>query len=235
MANLVRNDITIEGDDLQQVLDAIGFKTQFDTRLPSLGEFTVLFNFDRVVARPENDPAEGWSEWFSNNWGTCPYDCARPKDILEQSDNKICFIVYTKWTPIYDSMSKVVERFPNYKYDLYMWEQSNDIVGEVSWVNGRLRLVIQPYTLERRNDCDCPAFCPVGDAARTRAKELVQVAAQLYKGSALLRIEDAERIVAEALAGSGRTALLVQFVTNDDGSCCLCVDSGLRLANEVEE
>jgi hypothetical protein len=47
-------------------------------------------------------------------------------------------------------------------------------------------------------------------------------------------LEDAEK-VAEILADSGGVALKVQYVANDDGTCCLCVDSGLRLAKEVEE
>jgi hypothetical protein len=233
MANLVRNDITILGENLQVVLDAIGFNTTFDTRVPKLGGFTVLFNFDRIVPRPQDNPPEGWSKWFSDNWGTCPYDCALPKDILEQSDNKICFSVYTKWTTAYTSLEKVVARFPNYKYNLYMRELANHTVGEVTWVNGRRRLVVQTYRLLLRDDGDYPAFPPITEADKAKAAELVRAAAQTFQG--VIPDEDAEIVVAEILANGGEAALKVQFVSNDDGSCCLCVDSGLRLAKDVEE
>jgi len=62
---------------------------------------------------------------------------------------------------------------------------------------------------------------------------LVKAAAQT-SGLTPPSLEDAEK-VAEILADSGGVALKVQYVANDDGTCCLCVDFGLRLAGEVEE
>jgi hypothetical protein len=54
MSNLVRNDLTIEGANVQQVLQAIGFN-------PGDAE-AVLIDFNRITPRPNETPIEGWGK-----------------------------------------------------------------------------------------------------------------------------------------------------------------------------
>ena len=121
MANIVRNDITIEGGNLQQILDAIGFNTHFGA---SEDKYTV-FNYELIAPPPKDEPPEGWEDWYSNNWGSFPYGGAEPGDILERSDTKICFKVYTKSGSAYDMVEKVAKRFPQYRVGVFMWEKAN--------------------------------------------------------------------------------------------------------------
>src|ERR1700678_413184 len=103
MANLVRNDLEIQGDNIKTVLDAIGFNPK---GLPIVWNakvqpenIAVLINFDRIVPRPKEPPVEGWDEWVTRNWGTTPYDGYADGDIFELTDNKVSFKFYTRWTP----------------------------------------------------------------------------------------------------------------------------------------
>lgn len=74
MPNLTRNDLRIEGENINKVLDAIGFnpggapivwgaKVQPEN-------IAVLIDFNRIVPRPTETPVEGWDEWITKNWGT---------------------------------------------------------------------------------------------------------------------------------------------------------------------
>jgi hypothetical protein len=224
MANIIRNDITIEGDNLGRALDAIGFNTR---SREGTREYTV-FNYERIAPPPKDELPEGWENWYSNNWGSFPYGGAQPGDILERSKTKILFKVYTHCGSAYDMVEKVAKRFPQYSVGVVMWELANSIIGEVRWLKGQERLVVQPYDAQMSYG-DHLAALPaprVTEAQRLKAEELVAAAAKLYEGSEPLVLDDAETIVADVLADSEGDSVAVQFGWHEDGSYCLYVNAG---------
>ncbi len=106
MPNLTRNDLRVEGENINKVLDAIGFNPG---GVPIVwgaaiqpDNIAVLIDFNRIVPRPVKAPLEGWDEWITKNWGTMPYDGYSDGDISELTDNMVWFKFYTRWTPAYD-------------------------------------------------------------------------------------------------------------------------------------
>jgi hypothetical protein len=217
MPNVVRNEFSITGENVQLVLDDIGFDSVIQPE-----NIRVLIDFDRIVPRPQEQPAEGWNAWCSENWGTTLYDGVLPGDIIELTAKRASFNFYTRWTPAFLVVQKVAERFPACKFLLRTLDEANNLAGDAAWQNGRLTLYLRPFALKLRTDEDLPANDPVTPEIRATAARLVQAAADAYEGH-FLEKEHAEKVVAQTLAESGR-AVKVEFRQNDDGSTCLSVE-----------
>jgi hypothetical protein len=226
MPNLTRNDLRIEGEDINKVLDAIGFNPG---GVPIVwgaavqpANIAVLINFDRIVPRPAEPPVEGWDEWITKNWGATPYDGCAAGDILELTDNKICFKFYTKWTPAFLLIETLAKRFPDFLFDLQVWDQTNHRFGEVTWQNGLRTLFVPMFGMKVRHDADVPANDPITGDMKATAAQLVRAAAGKCNGTSL-DTDAAETTVASLMATRGGS-VAVKFDTNCDGSCCLCVE-----------
>ncbi len=235
--SLVRNELTIEGVNVKEVLDAIGFNTVFRWEDKDI---TMLFNFDRIVPRPQPDPPEcptqdppgcsikgwakhdWWRKWYSDNWGTTPYDGAEPDDIIELTDTKASFKFYTT-SAFFEAVQTVANRFSAYRFTFSSWEQINHDEGEARWENGQLIVFVPMYELRLSEDSFVPESLPITDAIKTTAAQLVRSAVDTYSGRPVpLTHEEAEAVVAKVLANSGRSSVKVRYEAEDEGAC-LCV------------
>lgn len=242
MSNLVRNDLTIEGANVKEVLDAIGFNTVVRWG----GEdVLVLFNFERIVPRPQPAPPEcpteaearyeWWRKWYSDNWETTPYDGAQPGDIFELTDTKASFKFYTRWTPAFGAVEKVAERFPACRFTFSCWEQTNHKQGEGLWENGYFIVEVPMYFMEISRDDGLPSFSAITDAIKTTAAQLVRSAAERYSRPIPLAHEEAEAVVAKVLAFSGWPSVTVRYEADDESAClCVYVKKRQRLAPKTK-
>lgn len=151
MPNVMRTTLHIQGPHVQDVLNYIGFNpggtyispgTPFDT--PGL---RVLIDFNRVVPKPAAEPPEGWTKWYSRNWGSVPYDGYSDGDIIEISEHKASFKFHTKWTAAYFVVHTLAKRFSDYSFQMLNWETGGDEFSDALWKNGRLLLHVQPYAV----------------------------------------------------------------------------------------
>lgn len=115
MANIWRNDLTIEGPNVQLVLDAIGFKKS--STLSGLNEI-VLIDTHRL------------GHEFGCQW-PMRYGGAQEGDVLKLTDNKVSFKFYTRVgtgyaQPIIWALSK---KFFEYKFTSTIRELSNGRIG----------------------------------------------------------------------------------------------------------
>jgi hypothetical protein len=226
MSNLMRNDLTIEGANVKQVLDTIGFNPdgvpiQWGAEVQP-DNIAVLIDFNRIVPQPEETPSEGWRKWGSDNWGASPYDGAEPGDILELTDNKVRFKFYTRWTSAFPVIEALAKQFPEFTIRLRSREILNHLSGEAAWRNGFRTLYVPMFDLKTNNDS--PACDPVTDKIRT-------MAAQLIEALGLGCTPEAVEAVAATIAASGHP-VKVEFETNDDGSRYLYIDAD---ADEYDE
>lgn len=226
MPNLTRNDLRVEGENINKVLDAIGFNPG---GVPIVwgaaiqpDNIAVLIDFNRIVPRPVKAPLEGWDEWITKNWGTMPYDGYSDGDISELTDNMVWFKFYTRWTPAYPLIETLAERFPQFKFSLQSWDQTNHRFGEVTWQNGLRRLFVPMFEMKVRHDADVPANDPITDEMKATAAQLVKAAAEKCNGTSL-DTDAAETSVATLMATRGGS-VTVKFEPNCDGSCCLRVE-----------
>ncbi|HVP58472.1 MAG TPA: hypothetical protein VMU02_10265 [bacterium] len=250
MPNLMRNDLIIEGNNVPQVLDAIGFKST----VPLIGE--VLIDFGRIMPQPQDIVGEAVSAWRCDNWGSLGlYDGARSGDIFELTGNKARFKFYTAfWQPHGGSAVPAIEtlakRFPAFKFHLRAWEQQEHVVGDVAWENGQRTLCVPlfPLKLDRRG---LPANEPITAEIKTAAAQMVKAAVENYRGAppSQTRIRDAESILADVIAESGSHVLVnaetlalveVEFEPTGNGMPCLFIEvdplsDALRAAWDLEE
>jgi hypothetical protein len=227
MANLVRNDLAIEGDNIKTVLDAIGFNPKGVTLVSNAKvqpeNIAVLINFDRIVQRPKEPPVEGWDEWVTKNWGALPYDGYADGDIFELTEDKASFKFYTKWTSAFFLIETLAKRFPEFTFHLRNWEQTNHLNGEAAWRNGMRTLFVPMFGMKVRDDADEPGNDPVTDEIKAKAAHLVKAAARTCNGCTP-DTHAAESMVAGVMAASGGS-VTVNFEPNDDGSCCLYIEA----------
>jgi hypothetical protein len=217
MPNIVRNDLTIEGENVRLVQDAMGFDSIIQPQ-----NIRVLIDFDCIVPRSPEQPEEGWNEWCAKHWGAMPYDSGQPEDIVELTDKKVSFAFYTRWAPAFLVVETLARQFPNFMFLLRTLDETANVAGDAAWQNGRPTLFLPPFALKLRTGENVPANDPVTPEIRATAARLVQAAADAYEGQAPQK-ENAEKIVAETIAESG-SAVKVEFRQNDDGSACLCVE-----------
>jgi hypothetical protein len=119
-------------------LDAIGFKQP--SLIPILGKG--LIDFQRIVPSP--DPENVSREWIDKNWGAIPYggegedetNAAAQECILEQGRDRVKFKFYTRWWIAQPVITALAERFPEYKFTLFVWNLSTDMVGGEVYENG---------------------------------------------------------------------------------------------------
>jgi len=226
MSNLVRNDVTIEGANVREVLQAIGFnpggapivwgaKVQPEN-------IAVLIDFNRITPRPNATPKEGWRKWVDDNWGGVPYDGYEQGDLFELSENRVSFKFYTKNHPAFPVIETLAKAFPAYKVKYGSWELTNHLIGEAAWENGNRKLYVPMFQVKL--EADMPANDPVTDDMRNAAADLVQAALEACP-TCTLDIEAAKTRVAGTLAASERP-IKVEFETNVDGSHCLYIDAG---------
>jgi hypothetical protein len=226
MANLVRNDLEIQGNNVKTVLDAIGFNPNgvpivWNAKVQS-ENIAVLIDFKRIVPRPKEPPVEGWDEWVTKNWGTTPYDGYSDGDIFELTDNKVSFKFYTKCTPAFPLIETLAKRFPQFKFHFQSWDQTNHRFGQVTWQNGLRTLFVPMFPLKTKPNDDVPANDLVTKEIRVTAAELVKAAVDNCNGTTP-DTNTAENTVAEMIAASGGS-VTVTFEPNCEGSCCLCVE-----------
>src|SRR5258706_2251904 len=180
MSNLVRHNLTIEGNDVQQVLEAIGFNPEGEPikwgTAVQPENAAVLIDFGRIIPRPKAMPREGWEKWVGEYWGTLPYDGARDGDIFELTNSKASFKFYTRSTPAFPVIETLAKRFPQFKVSLRTWELTNHRMGEAEWQNGMRTLFVPMFALKLRAGGDTPANDPVTDKMRTAAAQLVTAA-----------------------------------------------------------
>ena len=226
MANLVRNDLEIQGSNIKMVLDAIGFNPG---GVPIVwgaaiqpDKIAVLIDFNRIVPRPTEPPVEGWDVWFTKNWGTVPYGGYSDGDIFEITQDSVALKFYTKWTPAFPLIETLAKRFPECKFTLQVWDQTDHCFGEVAWQNGLRTLFVPMFGMKMRDDADEPANDAVTEAMKVTAAELVRTAAETCSGISP-DTSAAATTVAEVIAASGRS-VKIKFQSNDDGACCLCVE-----------
>ncbi len=227
MANLVRNDLEILGDNIKTVLDAIGFNPNgvpivWNAQVQP-ENIAVLIDFNRIVPRPKDSPVEGWDEWITKNWGTVPYDGYSDGDIFELTDKKVSFKFYTKSTPAFPLIETLAKRFPEFKFNFQSWDQSNHRFGEVTWKNGLRTLFVPMFGMKMRADADEPADDPITNEMKDTAVQLVRAAAETCIGTSP-DTSEAETKVASLMATRGGS-VTVKFETNCDGSCCLCIEA----------
>jgi len=225
MSNLVRNDLTIEGDNVQEVLQAIGFnpggapivwgaKVQPEN-------IAVLIDFNRIAPRPTESPKEGWGKWVDDNWGGLPYDGYEEGDLIGLTESRVSFKFYTKNRPAFPVVETLAKAFPAYKVSFGSWELTNHFIGEAAWENGKRKLYVPMFQVKLEGDM--PANDPVTDDMRKAAADIVQAALEACP-TCTLDIGAAKTRVAGTLAASGRS-IKVEFETNDDGSHCLYIDA----------
>ena len=227
MANLVRNDLEILGDNIKTVLDAIGFNPNgaaivWNAKVQP-ENIAVLIDFNRIFPRPTETPTEGWDEWITKNWGTMPYDGYSDGDIFELTDKKVSFKFYTKSTPAFPLIETLAKRFHEFTFNFQSWDQTNHRFGEVTWQNGVRTIFVPMFNLKTKPDDDVPANDPVTDELKVAATQLVGAAAETCNGTRP-DINAAERIVAGVMAASGRS-VAVNFQPNDDGSFYLSIEA----------
>jgi hypothetical protein len=229
MSKLMCNDLTIEGANVRQVLDAIGFNPdgvpiQWGAEIQP-DNIAVLIDFDRIVPQPKETPSEGWRKWISDNWGASPYDGAEAGDILELTDNKVRFEFYTRWTSAFPVIEALVKQFPEFTIRLWNWELTNHRSGEAAWRNGFRTLYVPMFQL--KTNSDSPACDPVTDEIRTMAAQLIEV-----RGNGCT--PEAVEAVANKIAASGHP-VKVEFETNDNGSRYLYIDPDVDESDEELE
>lgn len=227
MANLVRSDLEIQGNNIKMVLDAIGFNPGGVPIVWGAAiqpeNIAVLINFNRIVPRPAEPPVEGWDEWITKNWGTMPYDGYSDGDIFELTDDKVSFKFYTRSTPAFPLIETLAKRFPEFKFSFQSWDQTNHRFGEVTWQNGLRTLFVPMFGMKLRDDADEPANDAVTEETKIIAAELVRAAAETCNETSP-NTSEAENTVADVIASSGRS-VKINFQPNDDGSCCLCIEA----------
>ena len=229
MSKLMCNDLTIEGNNVKQVLDAIGFNPdgvpiQWGAEVQP-DNIAVLIDFDRIVPQPKETPSEGWRKWISDNWGAMPYDGAEAGDISELTDNKVRFEFYTRWTSAFPVIEALAKQFPEFTIRLRNWELSKHRSGEAAWRNGFRTLYVPMFQL--KTNSDSPACDPVTDEIRTMAAQLIEA---LGSGCT----PEAVEAVANKIAASGHP-VKVEFETNDDGSRYLYIDADADESDEELE
>jgi hypothetical protein len=238
MANLVRNDLIIEGEDVKQVLDAIGFNPD---GVPIVSgaqvqpeNVAVLIDFDRIVPRPKDMPEEGWDRWFSENWGTTPYDGARPGDVFEVTDSKAHFKFYTRWTSAFPLIETLSKRFPEFRFHLRSWEMENQYSGEAAWENGQRTIYVPMFPL-KLDGHGLLANDPITAEIKSAAGQMIQEAFEKYTAGAPGEesVRDAELVLAYVIAESGsyvvvegeiRPRVDAKFEPNAGGTPCLVVE-----------
>jgi hypothetical protein len=109
VANLIRNDLIIEGPNVQPVLEFIGFKQP--STLPGLNDI-VLIDLYRL------------GHEFNCKW-PMPYGGYLDGDVFEVTDNKASFKFYTKNERTLQIIWALSERFPEYKFTC----KTNDVVN----------------------------------------------------------------------------------------------------------
>ena len=217
MANLMRNNLLIEGKNVKKVLDFIGFNSRIQP-----ANTVILIDFERIVPRPQERPDEGWEKWISENWGTMPYDGYLEGDIFEVTNEKAFFKFYTKSTSAFPVIDQLARQFLEFTFHLSNWELTNHWWGEAEWEKGERRLYVPLFARKSKCDADVPACDPVSDEMRATAAQLVGAAMAAHNGCSTPQRETAESIVAKVIAMSGQSVNL-EFEPNADGSCCLCV------------
>lgn len=149
MANLVRNDLTIEGPNVHGVLDAIGFKQP--STLQGLNE-VVLIDLYRL------------GHEFTCEW-PMPYGGYLDGDVFEVTDNKASFKFYTKNTHAQKVIWAISNRFPEYKFTYSVNWAGDDLIGgevvergeQTSFVNIHFHASFCPDYEEPPNpECNVP-------------------------------------------------------------------------------
>ena len=116
MANIVRNDLTIEGPNVKVVLDAIGFKQP--STLKGLNE-VVLIDLYRL------------GNEFNCQW-PMPYGGYQEGDLFELMENRASFKFYTKNERAQHIIWALSKRFPGLKFTSTTNDLINGLVaGEV--------------------------------------------------------------------------------------------------------
>jgi hypothetical protein len=153
MANLFRNDLSIEGDNIQRALSVIGFKEE--SLIKELG--VVLIDLPRIIPMPAR---ELQGEWVTKNWGGSPYDGLMEGDLLELSATRVVFKFFTRHGPVQKIIWKLAERFPELKFTYEVREEVNDLVGGEVLEDGKQSLFVDlhfhPPTFI--DDEACPSF-----------------------------------------------------------------------------
>src|SRR5437016_4632088 len=116
MANLVRNDLTIEGPNVHEVLDAIGFKQP--STLNGLNE-VVLIDLHRL------------GHEFNCQW-PMPYGGYQEGDLFELTENRASFKFYTKNERTQHIIWALSNRFAGHKFTSKTNDAINGLIaGEV--------------------------------------------------------------------------------------------------------
>jgi hypothetical protein len=184
MANLVRNDLIIEGKDVSTLLEAIGFKQRWEW----LGE-VALIDFSRIREM--------------NEWDTYPYGGYQEGDILELTSDKAHFKFYTKNIPAWNLIDKLSDMCPDYRYTLDIWELTNGLLGRSTWEGGYLQFHIRWHYHPELDDqtgetCRFPC-CPfrrtdaeiANDIAKSMKDAEQQLASEIASGLVGFNIEAA--------------------------------------------
>ena len=100
MANLMRNDLTIEGPNVQRVLDAIGFEQP--STLVGLPD-VVLIDLYRL------------GHEFGCRWPMPYFGADLPGDIFELSEHKVAFKFYTRDGHAQQVVWGISRKYPEYK------------------------------------------------------------------------------------------------------------------------
>jgi hypothetical protein len=227
MANLMRNDLVIEGDNPKTVLDAIssdpdGAPIVWNAK-GQPENIGVIIDFNRIVPCPKERPAEGWGKWVWENWGATLYDDFSDGDIFELTENKVSFKFYTRSNPAFPVIETLAKRFPQFTVRFRSWELMSYRVGQAEWKNGMRTVFVPMFGLKTKSDADEPANDPVTDEMKAAAAQSVRAAAESCQGLAP-DTNSAERIVAEVMAASGR-AVAVIVEPNEDGSFYLSIEA----------
>jgi hypothetical protein len=153
MANLFRNELTIEGENIQRVLDFIGF--QKPSLIEELG--VVLIDFPPIVPMPA---AAITPEWARENWGGSPYDGYIEGDLFELTDRKVAFKFFTKHAPVEKIIFKLAERFSELKFTYAVHDTVNEFVGGMVLENGTQALFVDLHLhpIPVADEEECPNF-----------------------------------------------------------------------------
>ena len=132
MANLIRNDLIIEGPDVQSVLDFIGFKQR--STLPGLNEI-VLIDLYRL------------GHEFNCNW-PMPYGGYQEGDLFELMDNKASFKFYTRNERTQQIIWALSERFPGCQFTCKTNDVINGLIAAEAVEGGEQRVFVDVHCHE---------------------------------------------------------------------------------------
>jgi hypothetical protein len=170
VANVFRNDLTIEGTTVQDLLGEIGF--QQPSLIPQLG--LVLIDFPRILPKPPGADAG----WEAENWRGLPYDGWEGRDLFELAPDRVAFQFFTKHAPVQNIVATLAERFPALTFTYIVRDEANDLVGGEILEDGKQSLFVnlhyhEPWFIEDEESswmtCDihnCEVFFPAPSTER---------------------------------------------------------------------